>query len=210
MNFRSVDDLVKQKRRAKVELAKKFGFYNEFARLKAGSRYLSSSPSGRLNDKILLGIFLDKALSKPEEEKLKIILDGLNAIDVQVVALADSNMHLFEGVAGAFVLHYTRLNRHKLLMAADIALSFDFSDIEELMINGVIPISSKRPEVFDYDPNRETGNGFIYKNDSPWGIFAALVRALETFKFPYDWKHIMRQGSDFTGGFEDRKNPFEQ
>jgi len=81
-----------------------------------------------------------------------------------------------------------------LLEAADMALVFEFSDVEEMLLNGVIPISSLRPEVSDYNPNRETGNGFIFKKESPWAIFAALVRARETFKFPYDWKHIIRQG----------------
>ena len=38
------------------------------------------------------------------------------------------------------------------------------------------------------------GNGFVYDNENVWGIFAGVVRALETFKFPYDWKHIVRVG----------------
>ena len=79
------------------------------------------------------------------------------------------------------------------MSAADIALIFDFTDVEELLLNGVVPVSPARAEVEDYNPNKETGNSFVYKNKSAWGVFAALVRAIETFKFPYDWKHIVRQ-----------------
>jgi starch synthase len=75
-----------------------------------------------------------------------------------------------------------------------MALVFPFSDVEEIMLNGVIPISMNRPGIKDYNPNKETGNGFVYKKEDSWSIFAALVRAVETFKFPYDWKHIVRQG----------------
>ena len=63
-----------------------------------------------------------------------------------------------------------------------------------MLLNGTIPVSPARAEIADYNPNRETGNGFVYKNTDSWCMFAALVRALETFKFPYDWNNIIRQG----------------
>jgi starch synthase len=55
---------------------------------------------------------------------------------------------------------------------------------------GVIPVIAKQDFVEDYDPVQEKGNAFVYTKDSPWSFFATLIRALENFRFPYDWKNI--------------------
>jgi len=170
MKTQSIDNFLVQKKLAKSELAKELGLSK---------------------NKAMVGIFLDKALSGAKERTMFEVLMGLKDVDVNVVVLADTNMEL----AGmAKVLNYNRTNRRRLLESADMALIFDFSDIEELLLNGIIPVSAARPEISDYNPNHETGNSFVYSKKTPWGIFAALVRAIETFKFPYDWKHIVRQG----------------
>lgn len=172
MSTSSLDNFVKQKKEVKKFLAQKLSFNNK---------------------KPLLGIVLDKELSPKLEETLKKILDGTAHIDVQVVILADTNLRIFS-VPHTVVLPYSRNNRKVVLQACDITLGFAFSDVEEMLLNGTIPVSPARFEVTDYNPNRETGNAFVYKNDDHWCIFAALVRALETFKFPYDWNNIVRQG----------------
>jgi len=167
-----LDNVLKMKKRAKLLLSQELGL----------------SPK-----KLLLGIFLDKNLTKKKElEVVSMVIEGIEAVDIEVVLLADNKINSF----GDHVHHlsYNRKNRHKLLEAADLALTFSFSDVEEMLLNGVIPVSSERVDVEDYNPNRETGNGFVYKTNTHWGIFAALVRASETFKFPYDWKHIVRSG----------------
>lgn len=142
--------------------------------------------------KPVLGIFLDRELKHDAALNLISFLKGVTTIDVSVVLLADGGS--FKDISGVSVLPYGRANRNVLLDASDMALAFSFSDIEEMLIHGVIPISLSRKEVKDYNPNHETGNGFVYKKENPWCQFAALVRARETFKFPYDWKHIVRQG----------------
>ena len=137
----------------------------------------------------ILAVILDKELSKKEGENLNNILQGLEHVNINVVILADNDHH-----NNVTHLDYNRKNRQTLLEAADMSLSFSFSDVEEMMLNGTIPVSCLRPEVADYNPNKETGNSFIYKENDHWCMFAALVRAMETFKFPYDWKNIVRQG----------------
>lgn len=166
MKGKALDSLLKRKNAAKVKMAKELGFSMK---------------------KPLIGIFLDKEMAG---EELLQILNGMNAVEAQVVILSDAD----NSFGFTKSLKYNRENRKYLLEACDIALVFDFSDVEEMLLHGVIPVSFKRPEVIDYDPNRETGNSFVYLDKSPWGIFAAVVRAIETFKFPYDWKHIVRQG----------------
>jgi hypothetical protein len=92
---------------------------------------------------------------------------------------------------------YSEKNRKELMQACDMIVTMPFNDLEEIMLNGVVPISCKMKGVEDYNPNRETGNSFVYgdiKETDPWKIFAALVRALETFKFPYDWQSIVVNG----------------
>lgn len=170
MKTKPIDTLIEDKSEAKNKLSSMLKFHIK---------------------KPLIALFVDEELSEMQEKSLKMILDGMKDLDATVIAIADTNSEIFSNIK---VIQYNRMNRHCLLEAADIALVFDFTDIEELLANGIIPISSERPEVSDYDPNHETGNAFIYKNPSPWSVFAALVRAVETFKFPYDWKHIIRQG----------------
>ncbi|MFH1284764.1 MAG: hypothetical protein ABIH78_04230 [Candidatus Peregrinibacteria bacterium] len=172
MPHTSVSNLLKQKRKAKKDLAKKLSFSDK---------------------RPLLGIFLDRELSCDHAEMIKAMLSGVRAIGFEIVVLADSNLETFS-IPNIIILPYSRMNRKTLLESADMALGFEFNDIEELLINGVIPISPTRSEVKDYNPNHETGNSFIYKQNDPWYMFAAIVRARETFKFPYDWKNIVREG----------------
>lgn len=108
------------------------------------------------------------------------LMDGLGTLDINVVMLS-KHMDIYE----------------KLLWASDMMLIL--SDTPEKYLsdawhNGVVPVTlSSAKDVSNYNPNKETGNGFTFDNENTWEIFAALVRALETFKFPYDWEHIIRQ-----------------
>lgn len=94
----------------------------------------------------------------------------------------------------------------KMLAAADIALFFaDAEGSEELemaLAYGVIPIAPESKSLDNYNPVQETGNAFTYENVTVWQCFAALVRALETLKFPYDWRTIQRHAMKGTENVE--------
>lgn len=167
------------------------GSINSFLKDKKRTKSLISKELKISSNKPLLGIFLDHELSEELAVKLKDILSGLKSINLELVLLADTNLEFFEKCP---ILPYNRKNRKLLLEASDIALVFPFSDVEEMLIHGTIPVSTSRDEVKDYDANREIGNSFVYNDGDQWSMFAALVRAVETFKFPYDWRHIVRQG----------------
>ena len=82
------------------------------------------------------------------------------------------------------------------LMAADMALVFDEKQagIHTLFQKGVVPIGfEKSPLLTNYHPNEETGNSFTYNVLDAWSVFATIVRACETYRFPYDWQHIVRE-----------------
>ena len=63
-------------------------------------------------------------------------------------------------------------------------------EIEKAMNYGVIPICPPNDLVSDYNGSKEEGDGFVYKENSPWSFFASFIRAIENFKFPYDWRTI--------------------
>lgn len=150
----------------------------------------------------LIGIVIDNELAKAEEEMVAKLLEGVSALDVEIVVLADTNLNSFT-FANVHHVPYCEKQRRTLLEAADMMIALPHNDVDEWLLNGVVPVSHLRPEVADYDPNHETGNSFVYgeyDKASHYNIFAALVRALETFKFPYDWKHIVSMGVEGVKG----------
>jgi glycogen synthase len=61
---------------------------------------------------------------------------------------------------------------------------------------GVVPISLPCDGLEDYDPVQEAGNAFLFAESNPWLCFASLIRALETYKLPFDWRTIQRHAME--------------
>lgn len=83
----------------------------------------------------------------------------------------------------------------RLLLAADLAIFFNnHNDLIQLLKNyGVVMVADENcPFLENYKPNEEVGNAFMFNKKDLWSVFAAIVRALETFRFPYDWRHIIK------------------
>lgn len=81
------------------------------------------------------------------------------------------------------------------LTAADMALFCAPAQSDELhacLSHGTIPVSPSSSMLTNYDPNQEAGNAFTYDQLTHWHCFAAAVRAMETYRFPYDWKTIQK------------------
>jgi starch synthase len=91
-------------------------------------------------------------------------------------------------------------NLRMLLAGSDIAMCFaapkDMEELETMLRYGVIPVSPQCEGLDNYNPVQESGNAFTFEHDTPWQCFASLVRALETFKFPYDWRTIQRHAME--------------
>lgn len=144
----------------------------------------------------LIGLVIDKELEAEHREAVEKFLEGTGSLDVEIVVVADTDLDSFS-FAHVHYVPYSEKSRKQLMQASDMMVTMPFNDLEEMFMNGVIPISHRRNEVADYNPNSESGNGFIYGESGEldhWKVFAALVRALETYKFPYDWKHIINSG----------------
>ncbi|HLX58408.1 MAG TPA: glycogen synthase GlgA [Ktedonobacteraceae bacterium] len=50
--------------------------------------------------------------------------------------------------------------------------------------------------VQQYDPRTGQGNGFTFANYDPWELFAAIVRALELFRFKDIWHTLQQRGME--------------
>ena len=50
--------------------------------------------------------------------------------------------------------------------------------------------------VREYDPRSGQGNGFTFDNYDPWELFAAIVRALELFRFKDVWRTLQQRGME--------------
>ncbi|TSC58252.1 MAG: starch synthase [Candidatus Peregrinibacteria bacterium Greene0416_19] len=91
--------------------------------------------------------------------------------------------------------HATR----RMYAAADMALFLSDVPIKELthcLAYGAVPLSLPQALLENYDPVQETGNSFLYDKPTVWHAFSALVRAMETYKFPFDWRTIQRHAME--------------
>lgn len=122
--------------------------------------------------------------------KCKDLLKGIEALNITTLAIPPKNN--FQ-LGGGKNIHWIKPEAaSSAICAADFSIVLN-GDATELMKNGCVPISKLDGNAtIDYDPLREKGNGFYFKDATKWEIFAAVVRALETYKFPYDWENLIR------------------
>jgi starch synthase len=54
--------------------------------------------------------------------------------------------------------------------------------------------------VADYQPSTGEGNGFVFENYTSQACFVAIVRGIEAYRRPPEWRHLQRRGMqvDFT------------
>lgn len=48
--------------------------------------------------------------------------------------------------------------------------------------------------IVNYNPQTKKGNGFTFKTYNSKDLLVAIVRALETYKYKNDWKHLVKNG----------------
>lgn len=103
------------------------------------------------------------------------------------------------------ILPASEASLHKVLASSDIAFFFadckDSAEVQACLSYGVVPIAPDCATLENYDPVQERGTSFLFApgktaEQTAWAAFAALARALETFKFPYDWRTIQRHCMD--------------
>ncbi len=134
---------------------------------------------------------------------LEDVMAGLLTLPVQIVVVGKGSP--------AYGAYFTKLSKDKahkvgivandkdmieqVLAASDMALfcaGADEAQLRECLQHGVVPVSPASSVLTNYDPNQEAGNAFTYDQLTHWHCFAAAVRAVETYRFPYDWKTIQK------------------
>jgi starch synthase len=141
-----------------------------------------------------------------DDNKVSMVLDIMNGVlemPVEIVIAGvgtEKYQRLFTELAEknptkVVIVDASEDEKRKIYAAADIVLIPTTSEecVEEAqrcLRYGVVPIMPPMAFAEDYNPNQERGNSFIYLKDSPWSLFAGLVRAVENYRFPYDWKNI--------------------
>lgn len=137
-------------------------------------------------------------------ELLEQVLPGLLSMDVQILILGKGSSKygaLFTELAKAHphkiaIIPNEEVAMRKMYAAADMALFLSdpsgMSEVAEALSYGVVPISPTTGALEDYNPIQEAGNAFLYDKEDLWHCFAAVVRANETYKFPFDWRTIQR------------------
>ncbi len=91
------------------------------------------------------------------------------------------------------VLESLDTNKQKILNNADAVIFAENPAkkvLAEVVANNVVPILPEGNGLNDFDLKNETGEAFTFKEGSIWLFVSAIVRANESFKFPYDWKTI--------------------
>lgn len=138
---------------------------------------------------------------------LENLLEGIAVLPVKIAVRAIGTAK-FQKVLGDFAERFPEkiaivpddeAGLRKILAAVDATLFLSTGEENETLARSALsyaalPIApaDMRHIVEDYNPNQESGNGFLYREQNVWLAFAAIVRALENFRFPYDFKNIQK------------------
>lgn len=141
-------------------------------------------------------------------ELLTQVLPGLLELPVSIVIRGRGSKKY-----GEMFLELTKSHSHRVAIVGDDELSIrrlfagsdmalfladhdEEGELENALRYGTIPISPQRSILENYNPVQESGNAFVFEAATPWQCFGSVVRAIETFKFPFDWRTIQRHAMD--------------
>lgn len=130
------------------------------------------------------------------QQILQEIVEGIAAIGIQLVMIESNNVS--EKMAWrALEVQYPHavkvLPRSELdgyVFDIEVLEEVTAKKLKELAEKQIVPMAEKGL-VEAFDPIAEKGNGFVFE-ENPWSLFAALVRAAETYRFPYDWQNVVK------------------
>jgi len=134
----------------------------------------------------------------------KKLVKGLISLDVQVLILGKGSASYGEMVSKLSseknhqfaIVPNDETSQKQMFQAADMALFLSnpkgLKELQNCLRNGAVPISPICNELEKYNAIQESGNAFIYDKLDEWSAFAAIVRAVETHVFPFDWKTIQK------------------
>jgi starch synthase len=140
------------------------------------------------------------------------IIQPLLAQGVQFIVLGIGDQHyheMFQNLAArypeqvAIFLTFNTELAQRIYAGSDMFLMpsrFEPCGLGQLiaMRYGSVPIvhavGGLADTVQEYDPRSGEGNGFAFTNYDPWEFFAAIVRALELYRFKGIWRKLQQRG----------------
>ncbi|PIQ75706.1 hypothetical protein COU78_02945 [Candidatus Peregrinibacteria bacterium CG10_big_fil_rev_8_21_14_0_10_49_24] len=176
--------LLSEKPKAKAMLQKELGWPME------SKRPMICIPTG-----------MTKALGGKLFEQL---LPGLLSIQTEVLILGRGSSSYGSFITGLAqeqnhriaIIQDNPVSIEKMYKAADMVLFLSdpasLPELKQSLENAAIPIAPQTKALENYNPVQESGNAFLYETEDAWQCFAAIVRAMETHVFPYDWKTIQK------------------
>jgi len=139
---------------------------------------------------------LVSAVDDDIERILEEILDGIAAIGIQLVVVDvvngedDDVCSKWKGKHPESIKCISAQETDSDVFDIAIMREVKDDDLEKLKRYSIVPVAEKG-KVSSFNPVEEKGNGFLF-DSNPWSLFASLVRAAETYRFPYDWKNIVK------------------
>lgn len=126
---------------------------------------------------------------------LKQIIDGITAIGIQLAVVTPKDeerladwKHFAEKYP-KWIKLIPRSESKSDIFDLTVLDGVSTETLRDLRDQKMVPIAEKGVRTFD--PVLEKGNGFLF-HCSPWSLFAAFVRAQETYRFPYDWDNLIK------------------
>lgn len=183
-------NLVEEKNLAKNNVVKEY-FLNSFT--KVPLLLILADDLGKSSDD------LDNDLIENEILKL---LEGISTLPINVFVISKSILSKLpkkdlklKSYSNVVFLDTKNIDLKNIFKACDMALIFNDSSVKTLkpVENGLILIAPHQLKgVKNYHPNDETGYSFTFSANNAWDFFYAISRAIETFKFPYDWLNMIK------------------
>ncbi|HEU5227662.1 MAG TPA: glycogen synthase GlgA [Ktedonobacteraceae bacterium] len=138
-----------------------------------------------------------------------LIMQGIQFV---VLGIGDQHYHeMFQSLAArypeqvAIFLTFNAELAQRIYAGSDMFLMpsrFEPCGLSQLiaMRYGCVPIvrsvGGLADTVQEYDPQTNTGNGFVFTNYDPWELFAAIIRALTVFRIKDAWCTLQLHGME--------------
>lgn len=134
------------------------------------------------------------------QKELKKLVTGLKVLPLNFrILLLDQVKNSVSGLSNTYRVN--KKETEKFFTFAHMVL-FPSRKPSKILIkaaieHGAVPITSVEVNYLrNYTGPTEEGNSFKFQEMNSWGMYAAIVRALENFGFPYDWKNIIKAAKD--------------
>lgn len=139
---------------------------------------------------------------------LQELLPGLLELPIHILILGKGSASYGALLTQAMEKHSDRIaivpnapaNIERMYAASDMSLFLvhtrESTQYAQALSSSAVPIAPVNTTLEAYDPNGESGHAFLFAEATPWQCFAAIVRALETYRFPFDWRTIQKNGQE--------------